>query len=378
MRSSRPGGPVSPLHPVVHLSEIFGTVDDCFARIDSIAVHQVSDASFVASLCDQPVLIRGDQGIVRQIRSSFFRASDLSTSIDDGQNVDKCSPQLVVTVSRHPIGSFDWPFREDRVRSGPITLERDCSLGLLSAVHEELATAHVWFEGEIPSWEESAPLRRVLHVLVAPRSIHFLHAGVLAKDGFGLLLPGKGGSGKSTTVAFASAAGWQTIGDDFIAFKDAGSGSPELPVDPIVSCLYRTFRLGPSSPAFELLGVAAPLASALNPDAKAVGHFDRLFPNSLVQDVRLTASVVPRVCPSQTESTFTAISRAVSLRALAPSSIFLSGSRAGSLPSMRRLLDSIPAFSLSIGSDVSSMLEALEAIGQISCTNYVASSIGGV
>ena len=174
---------------------------------------------------------------------------------------------------------------------------------------------------------------------------------------------GKGGSGKSRTVAFGCQSGWQTVGDDFIAFSALSHDS--LGPEPVVSSVYRTFRLSAASPAFSLLGVKAPSPSRLNPDAKAVGYFDRLFPGSLVPAVRLSASVVPTVVCGQKLSTFSPASRATTLRALAPSSLLLAGGRVDSFAPMTALVSSIPAFTMSIGTDVGSLLAVLAEILEI-------------
>jgi hypothetical protein len=329
------------------------SVFDTFERIRSLSRPATESSSIVVRVAGCETLVTGDLDIVDEIADASFDSAPVSTrtrSVDEG----------FVEVRRQSVDAVVWPFDSDRIRSGPITLERHRELELLIAVNEESGEAYVWYGHEIPSWERSAPLRRVLHLLLAKRGVHLLHAGVLSHDGYGILIPGKGGSGKSTTVAYGCQSGWQTIGDDFIALSAVSHDSP-LP-EPIVSAMYRTFRLAAASPAFSLLNVEAPNPTNLNPDAKVVGYLDKLFPGSLVPAVKLCASVVPKVCAGQRHSTFTPASRALALQALAPSSLLLAGGRVDSFRPMTALVSSIPAFTMAIGSDVGSLLGVLSEI----------------
>jgi hypothetical protein len=53
---------------------------------------------------------------------------------------------------------------------------------------------------QIPYYESSAPLRAIFHLWMSQRGIQLIHAGAVGLPSGGVLLVGKGGSGKSTTA----------------------------------------------------------------------------------------------------------------------------------------------------------------------------------
>ncbi len=61
------------------------------------------------------------------------------------------------------------------------------------------------------------------HVAYTCRQYVMFHAGVVAKDGVGLVMPAMSGSGKSTLAAGLSYRGWQLHSDEFGLF-DVGTG----------------------------------------------------------------------------------------------------------------------------------------------------------
>lgn len=69
----------------------------------------------------------------------------------------------------------------------------------------------------LPPWEASAPLRMPLQWILAKGGLRLAHAATVGFDGKGLVLFGKGGSGKSGTTLAGLAVGMNTVGDDYIA-----------------------------------------------------------------------------------------------------------------------------------------------------------------
>jgi len=69
----------------------------------------------------------------------------------------------------------------------------------------------------LPYWSRSAPLRTLLHWTLMDRGRHLVHGAVVGDAQSGVLLVGKGGSGKSTTALRCLAAGMHYLGDDYVA-----------------------------------------------------------------------------------------------------------------------------------------------------------------
>lgn len=62
-------------------------------------------------------------------------------------------------------------------------------------------------------------------VFMQPNQYFILHAGVLERDGKGVVIPGPPGAGKSTLTAALSLRGWRLLSDEVAVFRP---GSPQL------------------------------------------------------------------------------------------------------------------------------------------------------
>jgi hypothetical protein len=73
--------------------------------------------------------------------------------------------------------------------------------------------------------ECSKPFVVMLTVWYSDQGVQVLHAGLIARGGAGVLIPGESGTGKSTTSLAAIAHGLEFLGDDFVGLEPAGDGS---------------------------------------------------------------------------------------------------------------------------------------------------------
>jgi hypothetical protein len=203
----------------------------------------------------------------------------------------------------------------------------------------------------LPEWEDSCPLRDILHWHSAAASWLLLHAAGIGAEGKGVLLAGAGGSGKSTTTAACVLSGLQTTGDDFVAVEPGRRRA---------HAIYDTIKLDDASlsalPAWQA-GVANPARPA---DQKARLHLWHSRPAALARGgLSLQAILLPRVTGARWSSIAPATA-GDALRALAPSTLFLL--RGGAAAGMRKttaLLRALPAFRLDLGRDP---MEAAAAI----------------
>jgi len=79
--------------------------------------------------------------------------------------------------------------------------------------------------GSHPSGGEySKPLLLMLSIWYHDRGVQLVHAGLIAREGAGVLLPGESGTGKSTMSLAGAAQGLGFLGDDFVGLERAGDG----------------------------------------------------------------------------------------------------------------------------------------------------------
>lgn len=72
--------------------------------------------------------------------------------------------------------------------------------------------------GRLPLFERGKPLQPLLFAWQLDHGIAPVHAGLVARNGRGVLFGGAGGSGKTTTSLTCLAAGFEFLGDDYAGF----------------------------------------------------------------------------------------------------------------------------------------------------------------
>ena len=87
-----------------------------------------------------------------------------------------------------------------------------------------------WVEraSSIPYYEKGYPLSVLLNWWLASRGCHVVHAACIGVPDAGLLLTGRGGSGKSTTTLACVEAGLRIAGDDYVAIDVVASTAHSL------------------------------------------------------------------------------------------------------------------------------------------------------
>lgn len=196
----------------------------------------------------------------------------------------------------------------------------------------------------LPDWEDSFPLRTLLHWLSAGHDCCLAHAAVVAQGGRAVLLTGRGGSGKSTTTVAALFEGLSTCGDDFVMVDQAAPG-------PTAHCLYDTIKLDESALArFPEWAprVANPERAA---DQKARVHLTDTMPGRLIRSAPLVGVVQP-VITDDPHPSLRPVSPGVVLRALAPTTLFLlRGEEAVLADKLARLARALPTWQLRLTRD---------------------------
>jgi hypothetical protein len=197
----------------------------------------------------------------------------------------------------------------------------------------------------LPYWERAAPIRQILHWWMATRGHQQVHGGGVGTPDGGVLLVGKGGSGKSTCSLVSLMSELRYAGDDYTMVS--------LEPRPWLHSLFSSGKVHPANlwrvPHLEpAVSNAEHLATE-----KAVVFVDQDFPDRPIDGFPLRAIVLPTITGGP-HTRVLPTSRAAALAALAPSTVFqlhTAGSEA--LQYMAQLVRRVPAYVLELGTDVS-------------------------
>lgn len=224
------------------------------------------------------------------------------------------------------------------------------------SIAQRLALMRVPDAQTLPSWERAAPLRRILHWWAAARGLQLVHAAALGDRSGGVLLVGRGGSGKSTTALACIGSPIGYAGDDYCLIS--------IDTEPRVHALYSSGKADPAAVARLPQLAAAFAASTLQSEGKSVIF---LAADAMINSFSLRAIVVPRIEPYG-GCRLDQLSRAEALRALAPSTLFqMPGDRRDSLARLTHLIRQLPCWQLTVGpnpADAQALLKGLFATGQ--------------
>lgn len=211
----------------------------------------------------------------------------------------------------------------------------------------------------IAGWERSAPARRVLHWWASDQGLQLVHAAAVGTSSGGVLLAGRGGSGKSTTALACVGTELGYAADDYCLVSPGGAPDGT----PVVHALYGTGKADAASIA-RLPRLRDSFArSAMRIAGKTVIDVARDFPSSMVASFPLRAIVVPRLGTGA--ASLTPIAPAAALRALAPSTMMqLPGDRAGTLQRLAALVRTTPCFELALGTDPAAAVPLLECVAR--------------
>lgn len=229
--------------------------------------------------------------------------------------------------------------------------------GVLSLLEPGGTEATVWVRdaAALPSWEAAAPLR-TLFGWWAPRvGGQLAHGAAVGTDRGGVLLAGRGGSGKSTTALAALDAGLRYAGDDYVVVTTGEA--------PEVHSLYASAKLVPAHFEAALPHLAARAdAPGADPEDKAVLLLHEAFADRLVDRMPLRALLVPHVAHAATPE-LAPLSARDALQALAPTTVFqLPGADGETLALLSDLVERVPTYALGLSRDLGANVAAIRAL----------------
>ena len=203
-----------------------------------------------------------------------------------------------------------------------------------------------WVEDaqKLPYHESGAPLRSLLDWWFSNSCRQFVHAAALGISKGGVLLIGKGGSGKSTTTLACLDSPLQIAGDDYCLLSSKPS--------PYVYSLYSTAKMEPQN-LNRLPHLKTEISNADRLDSeKALFFLYKRHPQKIIKRFPLRALLIPRITGGM-QTSIKPASPVACLMALAPSTIFqLVNEGDKSFDFMSRLVREVPSFYLDLGTDL--------------------------
>jgi hypothetical protein len=214
---------------------------------------------------------------------------------------------------------------------------------VLSLLDTERNLAIYWVPDarRVPYFERGAPLLTIFHWWMGSRQCRVIHAGAVGSAEGGVLLVGKGGSGKSSTCLLCLDSPLLYVGDDhcLVTTKSA----------PHVHSIHSSGNVDAKDIGrFPFLEPALSNADHLDRE-KALYFLHPHFAGKISTGFPIRAILLPRVT-GRRETRLQKISAPESLLALAPSTIFqLPGAEHEAFKSFGEMVKQIPSFVLELG-----------------------------
>lgn len=163
--------------------------------------------------------------------TSTHAIPDLTISIWDTESSGVGMPFLDIWNDCSPRGEVC------RFEGSYLSVTRLQTAGVFSVLDTVNKKAFYWAQSadDIPWYECGAPLRSILHAWWCEYNGILLHAASVGTESGGVLLVGKGGSGKSTTALVCMQNGMYYLGDDYCLLVNEK--------DPIIYSLYCSAKI---------------------------------------------------------------------------------------------------------------------------------------
>jgi hypothetical protein len=200
------------------------------------------------------------------------------------------------------------------------------------------------------------PLQTLISVWARDLGIPLVHAGMVARDGDGVLLGGAGGSGKSTSTLACVENGFDFLGDDRVGLEsDAGNF--------VGHSIYNSALLDQRQlNHFPAMAAAAELPSHPTRERKPLVFLNDVYPQRLTAAARVRAVALPRIGAGR-GSFIRPAKPAHALRFIAPSSLILPlGPGSLGMAKLAALVRAVPCYWLELGTDLKGVANGIDRI----------------
>ncbi|MEI6331192.1 MAG: hypothetical protein WCP16_18265 [Pseudanabaena sp. ELA645] len=334
-------------------------INDCFEK----AVQSVGEVEYFLQIADFSICLKfaGNALIdyvipaLAHLKTAVRDRPDLticlwdrtSTHTDLPANISDLANLIKTDLSEN----FDVDILPEKISANDvgksIRSSFDFGLGIINVLNLQSNQAYCWFEDvvRIPYWYKCSPLQFVLNIWMDARQYQYVHAGAIGYADGGVLLVGKGGSGKSSTSLTCLNSPLLYAGDDYCLMTT----EPQ----PYVYSLYNSAKLKGKADLERFPHLANMITNGDRLDTeKAILFLNDHYPDQVWRGFPIKAVLVPKVTGAR-DTTYHPISAALALRALAPSTIYqLRSSKQMALSRMSALVQQVLCYRLDLGTDM--------------------------
>lgn len=210
---------------------------------------------------------------------------------------------------------------------------------------------------DLSLYERGRPLHVPLSLWHKSQDIPLIHAGLISKNGSGLLLAGPGGSGKSTSAVTCAYAGFDYLSDDLVGLEVSSKENF------VGHSLYNsTFMEADHLKRFSGLTTHA-IKGKYSFEKKHLVLLSQITSLRFAQACRVHAVILPRVLHRPT-STLRRASKGEALMALAPSSLLVGDRSHGieGFAKLTRLVEQVPCYWLELGGPLDEIPHVLDGL----------------
>ena len=209
---------------------------------------------------------------------------DLTICICDSV-LNKTAPPLMRSLNEY-VASIDI----QKAKQGSIYVHFDPGLGMFSLLNYKHKLCIHWFKdvAQLPYYEKGAPLRIILHWWMQKQGRQLIHGAAVGLPEGGVILAGKGGSGKSTTMMTSFESKLMHTGDDWNILG--------MDPHPAVYTVYNSFKLHPDHLRKNFPHLLPMVSNAQKLDAeKAMIFLHEHYPHKITAGFPIQAILLPRV-----------------------------------------------------------------------------------
>lgn len=319
------------------------------------AANQIQTVDRYFRMADLTVLLRFASAQLQQIYCPAFEHLEIQT---DNNLVHSPKPDLTVQLFAEQDSSIALPNpprrAEDFSPRGDIRGFNNSAFktayqpfGKIISAYQVEKKCGIVCVGDLPSvhnFERATPLRSLLAWFMRDHKRQLSHGAVISYQGQGLLLAGKGGSGKSNTALACLEAGLEFLSDDLCAIAN----EPQ----PVAYSLYGSARAKTEDTTrLPFLASLVDRRESFVQD-KEIYLLNHFFPRQLIPKTQLKAILLPQIdssCPLSLEP----VSRQLALLALAPvTATILPDSGPEVISQLGRLVRALPTYRLYLGNKI--------------------------